>query len=105
MAVPLTALLNVDVARMTAVPALTAVTTPAALTLATAGDSELHVTVLAAPFTASTSALIDCESPTRNVAVAGVTVTLRTCGGFDGGAVVSPPPPPQAHINDTPARS
>jgi hypothetical protein len=106
MAVPLTALLNDDVARTTADPGATADTTPLALTAATVGDSELHVTVLAAPFTASTSALNDCESPTRSVAVAGVTVTPRTCGGLDGGGVMgSPPLPPQPQNNITPMRA
>jgi hypothetical protein len=80
---------------MVPVPIAMAVTSPVLLTETTVGDSLLHVTPVAAPFTASTTALSDCVSPTRIVATVGVIATPRTVGGFTttGGPEASPPPP------------
>ena len=83
------------VAVIVALPAATAVTTPAALTVATAGVPLLHVTarpVSAFPAASRAPATRDCVPPTTTLAEAGVTLTLATAAG--GGGVVPPPPPP-----------
>ena len=96
--IPAVALMRVsavDVARIEAVPSPIPVTRPLLLTVATLGDSLLHVTPVPAPLTASTVGFSICVSPTRIVAVEGVTATPRTVGGFTttGGPEASPPPP------------
>ena len=95
LAVVLTRVSATEVARIVAVPIAIAVTSPVLFTVATAGDSLLHVTPVPAPLMASTTALSDCVSPTRIVATVGVTATPRTVGGFTttGGLEGSPPPP------------
>ena len=58
---------------MVAVPAATPVTTPDALTVATSGSDESHVTVSVAPAGASVAVRL-VVSPTSTEAVSGVTV-------------------------------
>jgi len=58
-----------------AVPALTAVTSPVLLTVATAVLLELHVTLLSEAFAGTTVAVSCCAVPAVNAAVAGVKVT------------------------------
>ena len=98
LAVVLTRVSATEVARMMAVPIAIAVTSPVLFTVASAGDSLLHVTPVPAPLMASTTALSDCVSPRRIVATLGVTATPRTVGGFTttGGPAESPPPPQAA---------
>lgn len=68
------------VARTTAVPAATALTRPVALTVATDGVAELHVTVVAVPASASTVAASCRVCPIAIAGDVGETVTLRING-------------------------
>lgn len=80
------------VAVMAAAPGATAVTTPAAFTVATAGVPELQLIVLpvtSAPAAVRGLAVSVWEPPTRSASDGGEITTLCTVGG-----VMPPPPPP-----------
>ena len=92
-ALPQTAVLNVEQASMATVPAVTAVTSPVALTVAMAVLVERQVTVVAMPASALTEAVIWSCVPTWMVAGFGPTLMLCTpsTGGAGGVTVTSSP--------------